>query len=249
VVLVASPDRRELIFGLGASGPARMLAARRWNRRRSIAGPVAREDNRRMAARLLLLLALIALLAVIAPAPSLAKEDPFAVLVCGADRCAELRGQAVDEASALLASPLFRRHGRARPFYDVLFAWRDSSGRPTTGSALRWVPAAGATRTDGSRGPVWSRTDATPTAVLSSATQGLRPRPARELDDPVEAVGAATAVARRKLLEASATGLPTAVPEPADDGMPAEPLAVLAGAAIIAIVSAVTFARRTRLRI
>jgi hypothetical protein len=193
----------------------------------------------------LLLLVLLALPAAIAPAPAQAKEDPFAVLVCGADRCAELRGRAVDQVSTILEDAFFRRHGPALPFYDVVSVWPDSSGRAVTGGALRWVPAAGATRTYGSRGPVWSRTDPTLTAVLSAATQGLRPRPARELDDPVQAVGAATAAARRKLAGGPVTGLPSA--GSADDGMPTELLVALAGAAILAVVSAAAFGRRRRL--
>lgn len=143
------------------------------------------------------LLAFLAVAAAIAPASAQAKEELIGVLACGADRCAQLHGRGVDEASAILSRPFFHRSGWL-PFYDVVLVWRGSDGRPTTYGALRWVPRAGATRTTGAGGPVWSHTGVALTAALSATTVGLRPRSARELDQPMEAVGRATAAARSR---------------------------------------------------
>jgi hypothetical protein len=198
-----------------------------------------------MAARRTLLLALFASSAAMA-APAQAKEELVGVLVCGADRCAQLQDQAVQEAAGILSHRSFRRSGGALPFYDVLFVWRDGDGRPVTYGALRWAPTAGATRT-WSRGPVWSRTGVALTAALSTATLGLRPRPPGDLDDPVEAVGAATAAARRELARPPATSRPPAVSEPAGGrALSLEGMAGLAAALLVAIAAAAHHAGTAR---
>jgi hypothetical protein len=168
-----------------------------------------------------------------APSPAQAKDELAGVLVCGADRCSQLDHRALHEAAGILSHPSFRRSGGALPFYDVLFVWHDRDGRPATYGALRWVPRAGATRT-WSRGPVWSRTGVALTAALSTATLGLRPRPPSDLDDPVDAVGSATAAARRELARPGAPSRSPAVSEPADGWLS---LAVMAGLAAVLLVA------------
>jgi hypothetical protein len=127
----------------------------------------------------------------------------------------------------------FRRSGEPVPFYDVLLVWRDGDGANATHGALRWAPKVGATRTVGARGPVWSRTSVALTAALSTATAGLQPRPARELDDPVDAVGPATEAARRQLA-APAPPTRAAAPEAGDTGG----LPWIGGIAAVALVLA-----------
>jgi hypothetical protein len=211
----------------------------------AIAGGTQGDDNRPMPARRTLLLALFAVSAAMTPAPAQAKEELIGVLVCGSDRCAQLHGQAVDATQGILAHRSFRRSGTALPFYDVLFVWRDSNGRTTTYGALRWAPKAGATRT-WSRGPVWSRTALALTAALSTATLGLQPRPARNLDDPVEAVGPATAAARRKLAQPPATSLLPRMREPAGSRLSPETVAGLAAVLPLVAIAAAVALRRSR---
>jgi len=187
------------------------------------------------------LLAFVAVAAAIAPASAQAKEELIGVLACGADRCAQLHGRGVDEASAILSRPFFHRSGWL-PFYDVVLVWRGSDGRPTTYGALRWVPRAGATRTTGAGGPVWSHTGVALTAALSATTVGLRPRSARELDQPMEAVGRATAAARRALAPA-----PGATPQrDADRGPGPAVIAGLGVAALVVLTAAVALRRQRR---
>jgi hypothetical protein len=198
-----------------------------------------------MGAGRIVLLALVAVSAAIAPSPARAKEELIGVVVCGADRCAELYSPAVREASGILSDRSFRRSGPALPFYDVIFVWRNRDGGPTTNGALRWVPKAGATRT-WSRGPVWSRAGMALTAALSAATLGLRPRPARRLDDPVDAVGPATASARRTLARPRAAPLAPGVPKPVGGARLPEAMASLALVLPLAIVAAVALRHSRR---
>jgi hypothetical protein len=158
---------------------------------------------------------IVAIAAAIAPAPAQAKEHLVGAQICGTDRCVALDQRALPEAAAILAHRSFRRSGEPVPFYDVLLVWRDRDGATATYGALRWAPEVGATRTSGARGPVWSRTSVALTAALSAATIGLRPRPDRELDEPVDAVGPATQAARRRLA-APAPPIRAAAPEAGD---------------------------------
>lgn len=152
-----------------------------------------------MPARRLLLAVLVAIGLLIAPAAATAKERLVAVHVCGVDRCVALPSQAFGPASAILARRFFRRPARPLPFYDVLFVWRTVGGGFAAYDPLRWVPRVGATRTDGARGPVWSRTSVALTAALSAAVTGVRPRPGRALNDPMDVVGPATAAVRQRV--------------------------------------------------
>jgi hypothetical protein len=163
--------------------------------------------------------------------------------VCGADRCVALDQRALPEAAAILAHRSFRRSGQPVPFYDVLLVWRDGDGAPATYGALRWAPEVGATRTVGARGPIWSRTSVALTAALSAATAGLQPRPARELDEPVDAVGPATEAASRQLA-APAPASRAAAPEAGDAvGLPW--IGGIAAVALVLAAAALALRRRS----
>jgi len=79
------------------------------------------------------LLTLLAAAAAIAPTPAQAKRELVGVLVCGADRCAQLHGQALDEAAGILSHRMFRRSGGALPFSQRFSSspsprqWRDGA--------------------------------------------------------------------------------------------------------------------------
>jgi hypothetical protein len=195
-----------------------------------------------MAARHVLVLGVV-VSAVAAPAAAHAKEQLVSVRVCGADRCVSLSDHALGEASAILQRPFFRRSAAAVPFYDVLFVWRKTDGRVAAYDPLRWAPKAGATRTFGARGAVWSRTSVALTAALSAATVGLRPRPAGELDAPGTAAGTATAAVRHEL-STPAMPPPAAASEPGGWGTLGWTAAVASLAAVLVAWTAI--ARRAR---
>jgi hypothetical protein len=215
---------------------------------RELRGRTDRRTIRGMAIRRFLVLAVLALQLTIGPAPAQAKEDLVVVLVCGADRCAELRGPAVArETSTILLRRFFRRHVPAVPFYDVLFVWRDEAGSLASGGVLRWAPAAGATRTTGARGAVWSRTGAALKKVLAAATRGMRPRPATALEGPPEAVGPATLAARRKILSPPVAKVPSGTAPESPERISTDVLVAVAGIALVAIMTAMAASRRRRM--
>jgi hypothetical protein len=84
------------------------------------------------------------------------------------------------------------------------------------------------------------------TAALSTATLGLRPRPPSALDDPVEAVGVATAVARRELARPGATSHSPAASKPTGGPLSLEVMAGLAASVLLAIAAAAHHAGTAR---
>jgi hypothetical protein len=190
-------------------------------------------------------IAVIAVTAAIAGSAMLAsaadaKEEIDAFVVCGAERCRELRGDVARLSSTLTMHP-GRRPSRAAPFYDVYFIFREpGGGRSTPGGALRYVPSAPAVRSHGATGEVWFRADRRLARALRPRIDGLAPRPASALDAPAFEIGVATATAQEAL--GAQAGAAVAPPAGSGDGPPVELVLVAA----LGIVAAVVGVRRLR---
>jgi hypothetical protein len=174
-----------------------------------------------------------------------AKEKTDAFVVCGAERCRELHGEAVKLASTLTMHP-GRRPNRAAPFYDVFFVFREpGSGRSTPPGALRYVPSASAVRSHKASGDaVWFRADRRLALTLMRSIDGLVPRPANALDAPALEIGAATITAQQAL--GAQAVAPVTVPARGSHRPPLELVLIAAFGALAAVAGLRQFRRQRR---
>lgn len=178
-----------------------------------------------------------------------AKQQAEALVVCGAERCREFGGDAVNTASTITM------HGGraprvAAPFYDVFFVFREPGGRRfTPGGALRYVPDARAVRSHYASGKaIWFRADRALALTLRRAVDGLAPRPPRALNGPAWQVSRATSDRQETLGVGSPAPVGPGVSRGSDPAFDLRLVAALCSLTLVMIAGLAQRRRRRRRR-